>query len=133
MFSHTRYRVHLNGGVAETEVLHQPGGSMLVMLAGQTHSVHYKAVKDGVEAHVDGFPCVYPDDHDPTRLIAPFQCKLLKFHIQDGQRVLKGQTYATVEVSLRSLGKCASVPIANKSYKVAMSRKHEAMMNRKES
>ena len=82
MFSPTRTQVHLNGGIAEAEVLHRPGGGLLVMLSGATHSVHFKAVKHAVEAHVDGFPCLYPDDHDPTKLVAPFQCKLLEFHIQ---------------------------------------------------
>jgi hypothetical protein len=46
--------VHINGGIAEVEVLHRPDGRMLIMLEGQTHSVHYKSVKDGIETHIDG-------------------------------------------------------------------------------
>jgi hypothetical protein len=75
-----------------------PDGGLLVMLDGRTYTVYYESLKNGLKAHINGHRCVFPDDHDPSCLTTPYPGKLLRFLVEEGQRVAVGQAYAELEV-----------------------------------
>jgi hypothetical protein len=73
-------------------------GGLLVMLDGRTYTVYYESLKNGLNAHINGHRCVFPDDNDPSCLTTPYPGKLLRFLVEEGQRVAVGQAYAELEV-----------------------------------
>jgi hypothetical protein len=68
------------------------------MLDGRTYTVYYESLKNGLKAHINGHRCVFPDDYDPSCLTTPYPGKLLRFLVEEGQRVAVGQAYAELEV-----------------------------------
>ena len=99
MGSHTLFYVHVNGvPVCEAEVLVLQDGGLKVLLGGQAHTVHTEPTKVGLKVHVDGHPCFFPDDHDPTKMMAPGTGKLLRYLVPDGGRVAEGAAYCEIEV-----------------------------------
>ena len=48
--------------------------------------------------HVDGHPCFFPDDLDPTKMSAPGTGKLLRYLVPDGGRAVEGVAYCEIEV-----------------------------------
>jgi acetyl-CoA carboxylase/biotin carboxylase 2 len=99
MGSHTLFYIHVNGtAVCEAEVLVLQDGGLKVLLGGKAHTVHTEQTKVGLKVHVDGHPCFFPDDHDPTRMIAPGTGKLLRYLVPDGGRAAEGVAYCEIEV-----------------------------------
>ena len=99
MGSHTLFYVHVNGvPVCEAEVLVLQDGGLKVLLGGQAHIVYSEATKVGMKVHVNGQPCFFPDDFDPTKMIAPGTGKLLRYLVPDGGRAVEGVAYCEIEV-----------------------------------
>lgn len=98
MGSRSQFHVWNNGNVVTADVLRLPDGVLLMLLAGQTHIVNEEPCKIGLRVHLDGFPCYFPEDSDPTKLVATSTGKLLRFLFADGGRVKEGDPFAEVEV-----------------------------------
>ena len=54
-------------------------------------SILLKTIKVGLLAHVDGWPCFFPEDVDPTRMTAPSTGKLLRYLVPSGGYVTEGE------------------------------------------
>ena len=91
------FYIWCNGDLIETEVMKLPDGGLDVLLDGRTHLVYRQPVKVGMMAHVDGWPCFFPDDVDPTRMTAPSTGKLLRYLVPSGGYITEGAPYAEVE------------------------------------
>ena len=92
------FYIWLNGGEpVETEVMKLPDGGLDILLDGRTHLVYRQPAKLGLMAHVDGWPCFFPEDADPTRMTAPSTGKLLRYLIPSGGFVSEGGPYAEIE------------------------------------
>jgi len=91
------FYIWLNGEQVETEVMKLPDGGLDVLLDGRTHLVYRQAAKLGLMAHVDGWPCFFPEDADPTRMTAPSTGKLLRYLIPSGGFVSEGRPFAEIE------------------------------------
>ena len=91
------FYIWLNGDLVETETMKLPDGGLTIMLDGRTHLVYRQATKVGIMAHVDGWPCYFPEDVDPTRMNAPSTGKLLRYLVPSGGYVTEGRPYAEVE------------------------------------
>ena len=99
MGSHTLFYIHVNGeAVCEAEVLVLQDGGLKVLLGGRAHSVYTEPSKVGLKVHVDGHPCFFPDDFDPTKMSAPGTGKLIRYLVPDGGRAVEGVAYCEVEV-----------------------------------
>jgi acetyl-CoA carboxylase/biotin carboxylase 1 len=99
MGSHTLFYIHVNGeAVCEAEVLALRDGGLKVLLGGRAHSVYTEPSKVGLKVHVDGHPCFFPDDFDPTKMSAPGTGKLIRYLVPDGGRAVEGVAYCEVEV-----------------------------------
>lgn len=98
MGSRWQYHVWLNGSAATVDVLKLPDGALQLMLEGQTHIVTEEHSKVGLKVLIDGFPCYFPEDTDPTRLVTTSTGKLLRYLVQNGSHVKQGEPYAEIEV-----------------------------------
>ena len=99
MGSHALFYIHVNEEpVCEAEVLVLHDGGLKVLLGGRAFVVHAEPTKVGLKVHIDGRPCFFPDDHDPTKMIAPGTGKLLRYLIPDGSRAAEGVAYCEIEV-----------------------------------
>ena len=98
MGSETSFYLHINGALIEAEVMELPDGGLKVLLNGQAYLVYPEQTKVGVKIHVNGRPCFFPDDFDATKLVAQGPGKLLKFLVEDGERVVANQPYCEIEV-----------------------------------
>jgi len=92
-----QFYVKVNGTVCEAEVVKMPDGGLIVLLDGKTHTVYQEPSKVGMAIHLDGYPCFFPEDFDPTKLTAPSTGKLLGFLVPDGGHVTEGKPYAEME------------------------------------
>jgi len=91
------FYVWCNGDLVETEVMKLPDGGLDVLLGGKTHLVYRQPAKVGLMAHIDGWPCYFPDDVDPTRMLAPSTGKLLRYLVPSGGYVQEGMPYIEIE------------------------------------
>eukprot|EP00982_Pelagococcus_subviridis_P001048 8567-Pelagococcus_subviridis.AAC.1 len=99
MGSHTLFYIEVNDQtVCEAEVLVLQDGGLKVLLGGKAHTVNYEKTKVGLKIHVDGHPCFFPDDFDPTKMCAPGTGKLLRYLVPDGGRAVEGVAYCEIEV-----------------------------------
>ena len=99
MGSHTLFYIHVNGeAVCEAEVLVLQDGGLKVLLGGRAHGVYTEPSKVGLKVHIDGHPCFFPDDFDPTKMSAPGTGKLIRYLVPDGGRAVEGVAYCEVEV-----------------------------------
>ena len=99
MGSHTLFYIHVNGEpVCEAEVLVLQDGGLKVLLGGKAHTVHTEQTKVGLKVIVDGHPCFFPEDFDPTKMIAPGTGKLLRYLVPDSGRAVEGVAYCEIEV-----------------------------------
>ena len=79
MGSHTLFYVRVNDEpVCEAEVLVLANGGLKVLVGGKARTLHAEPTKVGLKVHIDGHPCFFPDDNDPTRMTAPGTGKLLR-------------------------------------------------------
>ena len=97
--SPTLFYVRVNDKPAcEAEVLTLANGGLKVLVGGRARVVHAEPSKVGLKVHIDGRPCFFPDDRDPTRMTAPGTGKLLKYLVPDGGRAVEGVPYCEIEV-----------------------------------
>ena len=72
MGSHTLFYIHVNDKpVCEAEVLVLHDRGLKVLLGGKARTLHAEPTKVGLKVHIDGHPCFFPEDNDPTRMTAP--------------------------------------------------------------
>ena len=99
MGSHTLFYIHVNDEpVCEAEVLVLHDGGLKVLLGGKARTLHAEPTKVGLKVHIDGHPCFFPEDNDPTRMTAPGTGKLLRYLVPDGGRAVEGLAYCEIEV-----------------------------------
>ena len=97
--SPTLFYVRVNDVAAcEAEVLTLANGGLKVLLGGRARVVHAEPSKIGLKVHIDGAPCFFPDDRDPTRMTAPGTGKLLRYLVGDSERAVEGTPYCEIEV-----------------------------------
>ena len=97
--SPTLFYVRVNNVAAcEAEVLTLANGGLKVFLGGRARVVHAEPSKVGLKVHIDGRPCFFPDDRDPTRMTAPGTGKLLRYLVADNARAQEGTPYCEIEV-----------------------------------
>lgn len=59
--------------------------------------MHREPAKTGLKCHVDGWPCVFPEDFDPTVLLAPSSGKIVRYLVPSGGHIDEGRPYIEVE------------------------------------
>lgn len=92
------YHLFLNGSKCAIGVRALSDGGLLVLLSGRSHNVYWKEEVGATRLSVDGKTCLLEQENDPTQLRTPSPGKLVKFLVENGEHVRKGQAFAEVEV-----------------------------------
>ncbi|KAK3076572.1 acetyl-coenzyme-A carboxylase, partial [Coniosporium uncinatum] len=92
------YNLFINGSKCAVGIRPLSDGGLLVLLSGKSHSVYWKEEVGATRLSVDNKTCLLEQENDPTQLRTPSPGKLVKFTIENGDHVKKGQAFAEVEV-----------------------------------
>lgn len=92
------YTLFVNGSKALVGIRALSDGGLLVLLGGRSHSVYWKEEVGAIRMSVDGKTCLLEQENDPTQLRTPSPGKLVKYAVENGEHVKKGQAFAEVEV-----------------------------------
>ncbi|KAI5781195.1 acetyl-CoA carboxylase [Geopyxis carbonaria] len=92
------YNLFVNGSKCTVGVRELTDGGLLVLLGGRSHNVYWKEEVAATRMSVDGKTCLLEQENDPTQLRTPSPGKLVKFLIENGEHIKKGEPYAEVEV-----------------------------------
>jgi len=91
-------RLECNNCSVDVELRELADGGFLVLMGGNSHVAY---TKDDVGAQryiIDGQTCLFPDEYDPTQMRALMGGKLVRYLVEDGATVKKGEVYAEIEV-----------------------------------
>lgn len=92
------YHLFINGSKCEVGIRALSDGGLLVLLGGRSHNVYWKEEVGATRMSVDGKTCLLEQENDPTQLRTPSPGKLVKFLVENGEHIKKGQAFAEVEV-----------------------------------
>jgi len=92
------YHLFINGSKCAVGIRALADGGLLVLLSGRSHNVYWKEEAAATRLSVDGKTCLLEQENDPTQLRTPSPGKLVKFTVENGEHVKKGQAFAEVEV-----------------------------------
>jgi acetyl-CoA carboxylase/biotin carboxylase 1 len=92
------YTLFINGSKCPVAVRALSDGGLLVLLSGKSHNVYWKEEVGATRLSVDSKTCLLEQENDPTQLRTPSPGKLVKFTVENGEHVNKGQAFAEVEV-----------------------------------
>lgn len=92
------YHLFINGSKCAVGVRALADGGLLILLSGRSHSVYWKEEVGATRVSVDSKTCLLEQENDPTQLRTPSPGKLVKFTVENGEHVKKGQAFAEVEV-----------------------------------
>jgi acetyl-CoA carboxylase / biotin carboxylase 1 len=92
------YVLFMNSSNCTVGVRGLADGGLLVLLNGKSHNVYWKDEVGATRLSVDGKTCLLEQENDPTQLRTPSPGKLVKFTVENGDHIKKGQAFAEVEV-----------------------------------
>ncbi|KAJ9659094.1 acetyl-coenzyme-A carboxylase [Coniosporium apollinis] len=92
------YTLFINGSKCAVGVRALADGGLLVLLGGKSHNIYWREEVGATRLSVDSKTCVLEQENDPTQLRTPSPGKLVKFTVENGAHVRKGQAFAEVEV-----------------------------------
>ena len=92
------YHLFINGSKCPVGIRALPDGGLLILLNGRSHNVYWKEEVGATRISVDSKTCLLEQENDPTQLRTPSPGKLVKFTVENGEHVKKGQAFAEVEV-----------------------------------
>lgn len=92
------YHLFSNGSKCSVGVRALSDGGLLILLSGRSHNVYWKEEVGATRVSVDNMTCLLEQENDPTQLRTPSPGKLVKFLVENGEHVKKGQAFAEVEI-----------------------------------
>lgn len=92
------FTLFINGSKCSVGVRALADGGLLILLSGKSHNVYWKEEVGATRLSVDGKTCLLEQENDPTQLRTPSPGKLVKFTVENGDHIKKGQAFAEVEV-----------------------------------
>ncbi|KAH7366639.1 acetyl-CoA carboxylase [Pyrenochaeta sp. MPI-SDFR-AT-0127] len=92
------FTLFINGSKCSVGVRALADGGLLLLLSGKSHNVYWKEEVGATRLSVDGKTCLLEQENDPTQLRTPSPGKLVRFLVENGEHVGKGQPFAEVEV-----------------------------------
>ncbi|PVH96739.1 hypothetical protein DM02DRAFT_658951 [Periconia macrospinosa] len=92
------FTLFINGSKCSIGIRALADGGLLVLLGGKSHNIYWKEEVGATRLSVDGKTCLLEQENDPTQLRTPSPGKLVKFTVENGDHIKKGQPFAEVEV-----------------------------------
>ncbi|GBG29850.1 Acetyl-CoA carboxylase [Hondaea fermentalgiana] len=92
------YRLYCNGSHVDAELRCLADGGFLVLIGGRSHVAYVKEDVGAQRYTIDGQTCLFEDEYDPTQMRAQMGGKLLRYLVEDGASLEKGDGFAEIEV-----------------------------------
>ncbi|KAF2660587.1 hypothetical protein K491DRAFT_688039 [Lophiostoma macrostomum CBS 122681] len=92
------FTLFINGSKCSVGVRALADGGLLILLSGKSHNAYWKEEVGATRLSIDGKTCLLEQENDPTQLRTPSPGKLVKFTVENGDHIKKGQAFAEVEV-----------------------------------
>ncbi|KAF2019851.1 hypothetical protein BU24DRAFT_128049 [Aaosphaeria arxii CBS 175.79] len=92
------FTLFINGSKCSVGIRALADGGLLILLNGKSHNAYWKEEVGATRLSVDGKTCLLEQENDPTQLRTPSPGKLVKFTVENGEHIKKGQPFAEVEV-----------------------------------
>ncbi|XP_074868764.1 acetyl-CoA carboxylase 2 isoform X2 [Carettochelys insculpta] len=96
--SPTTYVIIMNNTHIEIDVHRLNDGGILLSYDSNSYTTYMKEEVDCYRITVGNKTCNFEKEKDPTTLRSPSAGKLLKYTVEDGGHIFKGQSFAEIEV-----------------------------------
>lgn len=92
-----KYRLEINGQVAEVSVREQPDNSLLCNINGESYKLFGQEEALGLRMRINGVTVMIPTVFNPSELRSDVTGKIVRYLQQDGETVDKDEAYVEVE------------------------------------
>ncbi|CAG8532450.1 333_t:CDS:2 [Funneliformis mosseae] len=92
------FTLYLNGSRVQVSVRALTDGGLLVLLDGKSHTCYFREEVQGMRMMIDSKTCLLEQENDPTQLRSLSPGKLVRFLVDSGDHVKRGDAYAEIEV-----------------------------------
>ncbi|KDE05599.1 acetyl-CoA carboxylase [Microbotryum lychnidis-dioicae p1A1 Lamole] len=96
--SPTSWSIYINGSSVSVGLRPLADGGLLVLLDGRSYTCYGKEEVGALRLSIDSRTVLVAQENDPTQLRSPSPGKLVRYFIESGEHVSKGQAYAEIEV-----------------------------------
>ncbi|GAA5920490.1 hypothetical protein JCM1841_003513 [Sporobolomyces salmonicolor] len=96
--SPTSWSIYVNGSSVSVGLRPLADGGLLVLLDGRSYACYAKEEVGALRLSIDSRTVLVAQENDPTQLRSPSPGKLVRYFIESGEHVSKGQAYAEIEV-----------------------------------
>jgi acetyl-CoA carboxylase / biotin carboxylase 1 len=96
--SNENFTIFANGGSLPASVKKLADDGILILFGGKSHVVYLKEDTAATTLMVDGATFLMENENDPTQLKSPSPGKLVRYMVQDGDHLSRGDAYAEIEV-----------------------------------
>ncbi|TNY18634.1 acetyl-CoA carboxylase [Rhodotorula diobovata] len=96
--SPTTWSIYVNGSSVAVGVRPLADGGLLVLLDGRSYTCYAKEEVGALRLSIDSRTVLIAQENDPTQLRSPSPGKLVRYFIESGEHISKGEAYAEIEV-----------------------------------
>ncbi|KWU41533.1 hypothetical protein RHOSPDRAFT_36903 [Rhodotorula sp. JG-1b] len=96
--SPTSWSIYVNGSSVSVGIRPLADGGLLVLLDGRSYTCYAKEEVGALRLSIDSRTVLIAQENDPTQLRSPSPGKLVRYFIESGEHVSKGEAYAEIEV-----------------------------------
>ncbi|KAK4046075.1 acetyl-coenzyme-A carboxylase [Microbotryomycetes sp. JL201] len=96
--SMTSWSIYVNGSSVSVGLRPLADGGLLVLLDGRSYTCYAKEEVGALRLSIDSRTILVAQENDPTQLRSPSPGKLVRYFIESGEHISKGQAYAEIEV-----------------------------------
>ncbi|GAA6021680.1 hypothetical protein JCM10207_008111 [Rhodosporidiobolus poonsookiae] len=96
--SPTSWSIYVNGSSVSVGIRPLADGGLLILLDGRSYTCYAKEEVGALRLSIDSRTVLIAQENDPTQLRSPSPGKLVRYFIESGEHISKGQAYAEIEV-----------------------------------
>ncbi|GAA5983453.1 hypothetical protein JCM11641_007854 [Rhodosporidiobolus odoratus] len=96
--SPTSWSIYVNGSSVAVGIRPLADGGLLILLDGRSYTCYAKEEVGALRLSIDSRTILVAQENDPTQLRSPSPGKLVRYFIESGEHISKGQAYAEIEV-----------------------------------
>ncbi|GAA5834604.1 hypothetical protein JCM3766R1_003613 [Sporobolomyces carnicolor] len=96
--SPTSWSIYVNGSSVSVGLRPLADGGLLILLDGRSYTCYAKEEVGALRLSIDSRTVLIAQENDPTQLRSPSPGKLVRYFIESGEHISKGQAYAEIEV-----------------------------------
>ncbi|GJN90222.1 hypothetical protein Rhopal_003221-T1 [Rhodotorula paludigena] len=96
--SPTSWSIYVNGSSVAVGIRPLADGGLLVLLDGRSYTCYAKEEVGALRLSIDSRTVLVEQENDPTQLRSPSPGKLVRYFVESGEHISKGEAYAEIEV-----------------------------------